>query len=776
MRRNKLVKFFIVTAAAAVLGGCAKSPPSPDKEITPEDLKRTRDIFLTVELDILPKYNSSAEFQKKALGGWRDFLNLLKSDRYIETPLNIALSGNVIKFLRNIERDNIELSPLITYDLQDLNKEQRGYLIDKYNLDSGTTSILRGQIMEAASYIGKSITESGKYGHILQTETYSKEVKDNLVNIIKIELNNFNRLLKETLERENIGEAATSLSNAYLALLTPERVKVQVLEGLVAYKRWSGDFPSGFVPKGGHITQRAAEELEKTSIEWALVQSTRNIRTDSVQTAPQLIYTEPESFKVKNSDETCQSRGSKNVISLIRTPKSAANLLENTGNQYINFEKLKNIIYKVNFSTRTVSLNEAQLDLGSFELKDEFQKIKDYLQSASENLVTYRNSGQATLKNILYIQEKLLIAEAGILADNITKKEYDRVLRRSLIEIYRKIGIPTPVKYFFPVPAATAVEPKEELTLKTDVECDGNVEQQEWEGAYRVSYSSEPVKDFYAAFNDQNLYFRIDLATHTVNEISVIGGHINAESAALYPRRLSAELDNIQDFPISTEVVWRREVPLKTVIYRASGEEEWETLTGNYNVGYSSRVIEVTLPLRYLGVRSNKKIYMKVVADGKVLPAEKHMEITAPELYSSRSIISNIDTALDNYGPGNYAVNKGYGEYSANTDFRKIDIDQRSGEKIISLQFSSIDNPENAPFGFGKARIDLYIDINNQRGLGNTSLLPGRNAYVQPDDAWEYAVTVSGHDKAVYNTAQDKIGEPEVSVNLVNNTVNIFID
>ncbi|MDA3793515.1 MAG: hypothetical protein PF545_07695 [Elusimicrobia bacterium] len=410
------------------------------------------------------------------------------------------------------------------------------------------------------------------------------------------------------------------------------------------------------------------------------------------------------------------------------------------------------------------------------ELSPDVKKIKSYLEQTREMLYSYKNSGRAKLENLFYIQNKLLIAESGRLTDNISKNEYDRIFRRSIIEIYRKIGLSPPAKFFLPVTKRKPIVPYEGITSRLSVDCDGQTGSGEWQGAYRLIFDSEPVKEFRCGFDGKNIYYRFAISSAAVENISIIAGHMNADAAALYPSGMPRSADNIQDFPISTEVRWRKDIPLKTVIYRASGNEQWEPLTGNYDVGYSGKIIEFSLPFKYLGVRSRKKIYMKVTVNGKVMPAGGRIEITAPKLYSKQSIISNIDPASDNYGPGDYTINEDYEGYRGNTDLKKIDVDQQASEKIITLQFASIDNPGNAPLGFGNALVDIYIDINNKIGLGNTAMFPGRKAYVKPESAWEYAVVISGHEKVLYNSAMDKIGEPEISVSLLTNTINIFLE
>lgn len=54
----------------------------------------------------------------------------------------------------------------------------------------------------------------------------------------------------------------------------------------------------------------------------------------------------------------------------------------------------------------------------------------------------------------------------------------------------------------------------------------------------------------------------------------------------------------------------------------------------------------------------------------------------------------------------------------------------------FSVSLSS-GNPEDAWF-------DVYVDMNQRTGAGITNLLPGREALVEPRDAWEFAVALGG--------------------------------
>jgi hypothetical protein len=292
LKRTDLIKIIVPVMGAVFFYGCAKPAISPGADERPTPLTRKKDVFLTVKFDIAPLDNAWAEFQKKALGEWRDFLYLIENN-YEKTPLNISLSVNVINFLKDIEENNFVLDPAITLPPSELNDAQKEYLVNKYDLKSGTVSLVKGQILEAAGYMGRTIHDTETYEGFLHISTYTAEAKSALIELMSDELGNFNQLLKKSLQSKYRGEATTALSDSYLPLLDAGRTKVQILEGLVAYKKWRGDFPAGFLPKGGYITDAGIKEIEKTGIEWIIVKSTKSIETQSLNTSPMVVYTLP---------------------------------------------------------------------------------------------------------------------------------------------------------------------------------------------------------------------------------------------------------------------------------------------------------------------------------------------------------------------------------------------------------------------------------------------------------------------------------------------------
>jgi len=66
--------------------------------------------------------------------------------------------------------------------------------------------------------------------------------------------------------------------------------------------------------------------------------------------------------------------------------------------------------------------------------------------------------------------------------------------------------------------------------------------------------------------------------------------------------------------------------------------------------------------------------------------------------------------------------------------------------------------------------MDVYIDVDHKKGSGATLLLPGRNARVADEDAWDFAIWAEGWEPGVYKPGPD--GKPVK----VDTTLKISVD
>ncbi|MFW6134317.1 MAG: glucodextranase DOMON-like domain-containing protein [Elusimicrobiota bacterium] len=763
MKKN-IKKSILLIIFSIGLFGCARRPVRIRKERVKEYF-----VFGIVKFH-QPRINDSSDaLYRNILGDWWDALIEIKK-KHLNKELCVCVSGPVIRMFPEIQKNDILFESLIENAPDDLTDLQKKQLTKKYSISDSTYSILQAQIKECLNYLGEELKSTEYIKEFVSKDKYSLEDKNELINYLKEKIREFEPFLKSILENENVSEATTSLSDSYLNILNPNRMKVQIFESMINYKRWRGNFPHGFLPRGGYLNRESLNQLEKTTVKWIVSSATDSFHY--LNTVPQIVYS--YGYQVINSTTGLTGSMMNKPFGLIVKPEEFTSAVNNSRINFIEYDRIIDFASKVS-GKETIKLSTSTFEPVELKKNNYIIKIQDFLSETREIINRYRNSGRASLETLKRLNKKLLIAESGEFCEEYKKNKYDRIFRKSLVNIYNSIGISPPIEFFIPVFPAKAYQPEQRMSSIIEPDCNGKMDFMEWEGAYKINLGSSELKDVYYGFDKENIYFMLGISSYSVSRAGVYVGYMNTRAASLFPRGYEEKIENIQDFPVSIEVNWRKRVPDKTVIYRAAGNKSWEPLTGNYEVGYSTGILEFTLPFRYLNVKPRKQIFFKIYTDDKIFPLEKHLSLTAPESDETRGIISYIDSIGDNYGPGNYKLFKSTGGINNLLDLKSIVVDERNDEKLIKLGLAEIDNPYDAPLGFSPPAIDLYIDVNGRPGLGRNSLLPGRKAYTSPEGAWEYCVTIDGFSKKIINTAGTAIGEPTVSVSRLDNTINIFI-
>ncbi|MGM0441211.1 MAG: glucodextranase DOMON-like domain-containing protein [Elusimicrobiota bacterium] len=733
-----------------------------------------KDVFLTVSL----QYKDTGkpdEFYRKILGPWQKPVNLLqnKKNNFYAT-LNISYP--VIEQLKKLEKKQLKLPSLITDAPDRLDESQINNLTGKYDMEPDTNTIINYQVEEALSYFGDFLLKTEPINEIVEKSSYTVSDKNAVLEFMEEKLLNFEQTLVDLLDRDNIGEATTSLSDAYLEILNEKRIRAQIMESLISYKKWRGNFPSGFIPRKGYSGRESIDLLERTSLKWVTVLSTTT--TEYINTTPQIIFTDSYFYNNHKATAVIDMAGrlprEMSPISIICELTQLESFLNANLLNYINFEEFKENISSYN--EKSVDLSTASFTLVGVNLEGRLGKIKSILEEIYPVIEEYKNSGRGRLDNLKKAQEKLLKVESGLLQDNLEKIREDRFFRNNLLDIYRLTENSPPGKYFLPIIEKEPAIPDKKMTKMVNVKSDGVVSEDEWDGALKLEKPVKGIEQIYTGMDKDNLYFMMEISTRSVNKTGVLMGFTSAGSPALMPRfEDKITVDNIQDFPIYIEARWRLDNPSKINIYRASGNKSWEHLTGHYDVEFKDNYVEFTVPFKYMGVNANERIYFKFYRNKEIFPEENYHVMTAPEFGDTNVLASYVDPSDDNYGPGNYEYPEKLEEKKSNFDFRGIQLERRKKQKVVRIEMGQLDNSREAPYGFSYPAVDLYIDINDISGSGSTELLPNRKAYTTSEDAWEYCISVSGWHKAIYNTSFEKIGEPEVSVSPFENKINIFI-
>ncbi len=112
-------------------------------------------------------------------------------------------------------------------------------------------------------------------------------------------------------------------------------------------------------------------------------------------------------------------------------------------------------------------------------------------------------------------------------------------------------------------------------------------------------------------------------------------------------------------------------------------------------------------------------------------------------------------------------------------DLEEFSVRKKEKYFVFSIKLNKLDNPWQLPLGMSFPIVDIYIDLNNIPRAGSTFLLPQRNAYTMPKDAWEYCVTINGETqeiyKAVINSDPVKVSDVKVKINFEENIINAYI-
>jgi len=129
-------------------------------------------------------------------------------------------------------------------------------------------------------------------------------------------------------------------------------------------------------------------------------------------------------------------------------------------------------------------------------------------------------------------------------------------------------------------------------------------------------------------------------------------------------------------------------------------------------------------------------------------------EFGVPRFSSGPGWIRWTDEEGDDHGPGTF-------QYPAGTylpgswDIRDAEIEWDDVAVRMTFHLASLENPWGAPAGFCLPVIDVYVDLNHILGAGCETLLTGRGARVAPEDAWEYALTVTGWGASLYRSVSN---------------------
>jgi carbohydrate-binding DOMON domain-containing protein len=127
------------------------------------------------------------------------------------------------------------------------------------------------------------------------------------------------------------------------------------------------------------------------------------------------------------------------------------------------------------------------------------------------------------------------------------------------------------------------------------------------------------------------------------------------------------------------------------------------------------------------------------------------------------------DPENDDHGPGGYTYPSDAVFTSGVFDLAGLVVGSDQDNVIFRVTLGGpINNPWGSPNGLSVQTLDLYIDVDGAAN-GDRILLPGRNAALTADFAWDYAAWVEGWTPGIYRPGAEGLVEVDAELGVTVN-------
>ena len=422
--------------------------------------------------------------------------------------------------------------------------------------------------------------------------------------------------------------------------------------------------------------------------------------------------------------------------------------------------------------------------------EDEENRAWDYLRQVREVVQKYEN-GTRTPPSEAALEEaltQLYIAEGsdwfwwyGADQNSGSDEDFDRQYRETLKAVFRALGEEPPAWLDVPIIAQQAASPAQAATALITPQVDGRVEAGEWDAAgyYAVgggamAATTLPLKGFAYGFDAHTLYLRVDTAqeggwaaltaAQSTDARSVVGFYFQVPgggAATAFSRYggtatyLGFGANRLLELSFDGDGQF-----LGAQLYAYDGDA-WQPTDEAVEAAVQGGTLEVGLPLASLApdaeggtlLDSGDRLSVRLVfgqgmpeamSDVQELPADGPALLVVPDLGLTTQVLAITDPEGDDHGPGSYT-------YPTDPVFKPGVFDATSfsvgyDDRFVVFRFTlrgPLENVWGSPNGLSVQTFDIYIDTDGPQA-GERLLLPGRNAALTPEFAWDYAIWVEG--------------------------------
>ncbi len=417
---------------------------------------------------------------------------------------------------------------------------------------------------------------------------------------------------------------------------------------------------------------------------------------------------------------------------------------------------------------------------------------EDEENQAWEYLLTTRQALQEALPRLSEARrqeafEMMYIAEGsdwfwwyGADQNSGVDESFDEQFRNYLRQVYELISVRPPDFVYVPVIPQTAQQPDRPFMDTLTVTVDGVVGDDEWaDAAYYDLADAAPLAGLYYGFDNETFYLRLD-ADYDALADSVIGFYLNTpddDPTNAYTRAEEGGARPVLGFGAKRllEVRFADGVPVAT-LYVADGTGGWDEAAAVEQVAAAEGTLEIAAPLAVISPAANSgdRINMRVVvSEGgenvAVAPPAGPALAALPDAAVPNVVLEVQDPTGDDHGPGSYVYPRDEVFRPGAYDATGFIVGYDDEDVIFRVNFRGpVENDWGAPNGMGIHTVDIYIDVDGPEN-GARLLLPGRNAALPEDHAWDIAIWAEGWTPGIYRPGDDGPVEVDGELNILTN-------
>ncbi|MBT8198873.1 MAG: glycoside hydrolase [Acidimicrobiia bacterium] len=397
----------------------------------------------------------------------------------------------------------------------------------------------------------------------------------------------------------------------------------------------------------------------------------------------------------------------------------------------------------------------------------------DYLYQARQDLhraetIVDQDSYERAFEKMLFAQGSDWFWWYGADQNSGNDDYFDGAFRELLGQMYDELGDDRPAYLSVPIIPSQTVEVTAGQSALITPSIDGNLDDAEWEDAGRYDFDQGAIQSLQFGYDRSNLYVRVDFAEGLGENFAFLDLYLGSSLPARRPTTVVD--DAVLGFGATHMVRWDA---LETCLYGPLPElgsgalGDCETISA----ADDGNGFELAIPLKALGpLVAGDRVLIRADAAGDLIPNAGPGVAQVADI-SNVAVVLGIDDPIgDDHGPGSYTYPTDAVFTEGSYDLKSFEIGVEENELVISFEVNrGVRNPWDSPTGLSIQTFDVYIDKDPGAGTGARILIPGRNAALEPDNGWEYGITIEGWDSAIY------IADTEGSIDETNPTFSTIV-